>query len=142
MQLVYYVKGIVKIPNKKAKHSKSYFEVKEKCGVAVPLRARHPEVANLNLSAWLDRNIYFPGIFIFIFRFLFLFLFRFLPPPPHPRLTFITGDTVLIRLKANNTANAMTRNMQLSVRSSRLFTASRFSRILPRNLRLIADACC
>ena len=50
--------------NKKLRHKRISFEVYERSGNVVPIRARHPEVSHLTISAWLDRNVFFPGIIL------------------------------------------------------------------------------
>ncbi len=64
--MYYYVKGSVKVPNRIARHIRSPFEVYEKSVEAVPIRACHPEISHLTISAWLDRNVFSPGMQIFL----------------------------------------------------------------------------
>jgi len=79
------VKSKLRVPKKKTRQDRSSFEVYEKSSGAVPIRATHPQVSHLSLSAWLDRNVYFPG------------------------------DRMLVRLKINNEAHAMTSDMRISL---------------------------
>lgn len=61
------MKGSVKVPNRIARYIRCPFEIYEKGNGAVPVRACHPEVSHLTISAWLDRNVFSPGIFFFFF---------------------------------------------------------------------------
>ena len=72
----------------------------------------------LAIRTWLDKNAYMPGMqlfFSFFISLLFLFIFIYFISFNFTLLYFISGETVLAKMKANNTSVKPTRKINIKV---------------------------